>query len=324
MLNAFIATNLALELALAVPAPALEASAPRLMITPAGRLDLGEVGPLETRVQVYTFANRSARPISLRVLDLSPGVTVAGPALGAPIPPEGSAGLVLRVDPADWVGPQTRNVRLGTDDPGQGTYYLPFRMTVRPDLTVDGARRSFGDVACYESPIETFTFARETGKPLTVRVVTPLPPYLECEVRTEGPRAQLACTLRPGRVRAGMRLGLERVRVETNAPLQPQFDLYLEWRMHHAIEPVPQRVVFTGPHPDTLILRLKSRNGAPFRILEAELEGDGFRLDRPAQASAPEQALAIRRTSPAPSRAMLVLRCSGEEEALKVPIASLP
>ena len=66
MLNAFIATSLALELALAVTAPAREPSAPRLKITPAGRLDLGEAGPLETRTQCYTFANRSARPISLR------------------------------------------------------------------------------------------------------------------------------------------------------------------------------------------------------------------------------------------------------------------
>ena len=121
-----------------------------------------------------------------------------------------------------------------------------------------------------------------------------------------------------------MALGLERVRVETNAPLQPQFDLYLEWRVHHAVEAIPPRVVFAGSGPDTLVLRLRSRNGAPFRILEAALEGDGFQLGPLAPEAAPEQSLTLRRTAQEPSRAMLALRCSGQEEPLKVPIAYVP
>jgi len=315
---------IALGFALAAPGRARDAAPPRLAVTPGGRQDLGMVGPLETRILEYTFGNRSRRPISLRVLDLSPGVTVAGPALRAPIPARGAAALTLRVDPAGWVGPQTRNVRLGTDDPGQGAYYLPIRMTVRPDLTVDGPRRNFGDVAVYESPMETYTFMRETGKPLTVRVVTPLPGYLECEVQSSGPRATAAFTLRPGRIPPGMELGLECVRVETNAPLQPRFDLYLEWRVHHPIEAIPSRVVFRDPGPDTLDLRLRARNGVPFRILEAALDGAGFQLGRPSPAAAAEQVLAIRRSAPGGARAILVLRCSGEAEPLRVPVASLP
>jgi hypothetical protein len=121
-----------------------------------------------------------------------------------------------------------------------------------------------------------------------------------------------------------MRLGLERIRVETNAPLQPSFDLYLEWRLHHAIEAIPARVVFADPEPDTLVLRLRARNGAPFRILGAELEGDGFRLGRPCRSPAPEQTLSIHRTATVPVRAMLVLRCSGADEPLLVPITYLP
>ncbi len=307
-----------------VPAQARQPFAPaRLRIEPGGRVDLGELGPLEVRILNYTITNASAAPVTLRVLDLSPGVTVAGPALQRPIPPSGAARLALRVDPADWVGPQARNVRLGTDDPGQGAYYLPIRMTVRADLTVDGQRRSFGDVAAHESPVVRFNFVRETGKPLALWLATALPAYLECEIRAEGPRAQLAFTLRPGRIPPGMRLGLEPVRVESNAPLQPGFDLYLEWRLHHAIEALPARLVFTGPE-DTLPLRLKSRQGTAFRILGAVLEGDGFQLGPLPEGAAPEQVLRIRRTATTTCRAMLVLRCSGQDEPLRIPVAYVP
>jgi hypothetical protein len=322
-----ISITLALALALAglvAPARAAGPFAPAsLRIEPAGRVDLGELGPLEIRTLSYRLGNLSAAPIALRVLDLSPGVRVAGPALERPIPGGGSARLDLRVDPEGWSGPQARNVRLGTDDPGQGSFYLPVRMTVRPDLTVDGRRRSFGDLGVNESPSSVFQFARETGKTLTLQVVTPLPAYLECELRSAGPRAELAFTLRPGRIPPGMGLGLDQVQVATNAPLEPRFDLYLEWRVHRPIEPIPQRLVFVQPE-DTLVLRLRSRRGDPFRILGAELEGDGFQLGRPSGTAAPEQALAVRRIATAPSRAMLVLRCSGQDEPLRVPVAYIP
>jgi hypothetical protein len=296
---------------------------PRLQIEPRGRVDLGELGPLEVRSQGYSFRNTSGAPISLRVLDLAPGVTVAGPALEQPVPARGSARLELRVDPQGWSGPQARNVRLGTDDPGQGDYYLPVRMTVRPDLALDGTRRDFGDVGAHESPMVLFRFARETGKPLALRVVTELPAYLEGEIQARGPGAQLAFTLRPARIPPGMRMGLERVRVESNAPLQPWFDLYLEWRVHHAIEANPSRLLFLDPGQGALTLELRSRNGMPFRILGAELEGEGFQLG-PVPAPAAVQTLVVRRVATASSRAMLVLRVVGEAEPLRVPVAYLP
>jgi hypothetical protein len=251
-------------------------------------------------------------------------VTVAGPALERPIPPKGSAFLVLRVDPEGWVGAQARNVRLGTDDPGQGNYYLPIRFRVRPDLTVDGARRSLGDMLGAESRQAVFTFTRETGKPVSLRVTSELPPYLEWETQGLGPQVQLNLTLRAARIPPGMRLGLERVRVETNAPQQPAFELYLEWRLHHPVEAVPARVVFQDPEPAELDLELRSRKGIPFLILGADLEGEGFQVGPTPGAPAPVQTLAIRRTARGTARAMLVLRFSGEEELLKVPLAYLP
>jgi hypothetical protein len=294
---------------------------PRLELAPPGQVDLGELGPLETRLQRYRVSNTSTAPITLRLLDLAPGVTVAGPALERPIPARGTAELVLTVDPAGWVGPQVRNVRLGTDDPGQGRYYLPVRMTVRPDLTVDGVRRTFGDVGVQESPLALFRFARDTGARLRMELASELPPYLECEVEAAGARASLAFILRPGRVPPGMRLGLERVQVASNAPLQPRFDLYLEWRIHHAIEAVPARVVFQEPGPDVLELRLKSRNGTPFRILGAELEGGGFQVGPVPPSAGADHILTLRRITALPAKALLTLRCSGVDEPLRVPLA---
>jgi hypothetical protein len=311
--------TLAVLAAWPVPSPgAPRCDPPRLAFAPAGRVELGELGPLELRVQGYGVQNLSGRPIALRVLDLPPGVGVAGPALARAIPSRASAWLVLRVDPGGSVGPQGRTVRLGTDDPGQGDYELPVHLTVRPDLTVDAPRRSLGDVAVWESPQARFGFQRESGLPLRLWLGAPPPDYLECRISAAGARGELVCTLRPERIRPGMRLGLERLRVESNAPLQPRFGLYLDWRIHRAIEAVPSRLVF--PEPGARRLGLQSRDGTPFRILAADLEGEGFRLDPVPQAAAPTQALVVRRDDPGPGSAMLVLCCSGQAEPVRVPV----
>lgn len=304
-----------------------EAAAPkdpaRLAITPAGRVDLGSVGPRERKTQAYTFHNTSKAPISLRLLDAAPGVTVAGPALLAPIPPGESASLVLTVDPTGWVGWQPRNAKLGTDDPRQGEYLLPVAMTVRPDLTVDSARKSFGDVAPHESPQQVFAFVRETGDPTQIRITSALPPYLEPELSTTGNRTELRLTLRPDRVEPGVSRGLEVVEVETNAPREPEFKLYVDWHLRWPVEPTPARLIFLDRKERTATLSLKSRDGAPFRILEATVEGQGFEVDAPAS-PAPQQALTVRRRAEAACRALLVLRFEGQEKPLRIPLAFLP
>lgn len=304
--------------------PVPPSSPPRLRVEPPGQVDLGSLGPLEKKEQTYLLRNTSAEPIALRVLDLSPGVTVRGPALAAPIPGGGGASLTLHLDPAGWQGFQTRNVRLETDDPGQGNYYLPVKAVIRPDLTVDEARKTFGDVAAHESPRQVFLFTRETGAPLALRVTSALPPYLDAEVEPEGNRARLALTLRPGRVPPGERLGLERLHVETNAPLQPAFDLYLGWSLHHAVEAEPPRVVFLDPARDRELLRLTSTDGGPFRIVDAKVDGPGFEVGRLPEGDAPAQVLELRRTAGAPARAMLELAFQGREGRLRVPLAYLP
>ena len=297
---------------------------PRLSIEPPGKLTLGALGPEECRLQRYTFTNHSGTPISLRVFDLAPGLRVGGPALERPIPPRGTAGLDLRVEGSGWTGFQVRNVRLGTDDPRQGTYFLPMELWVRPDLTVDRPRRTFGDVAVPGSPQETFMFIRETGAPVVLKVTQPLPPYLEVEQGQGKGTASLTFTLRTDRVPPGVRLGFESIRVATNAPLQPQFDLYLGWQIHHAIEASPSRLVFQKPEDRTLPLALAGPRGHPFRLLAARVEGAGFRVGPPAPGLVSRQDLTIVRTADRPARAMLVLTFEDEDLPLKVPLAYLP
>ena len=298
--------------------------APRLRIEPGGKLDLGSLGPRQVALQPYLFTNTSDAPITLRVYELSPGVTVAGAALRGAIPAHGAAELLLRLDPSGWVGPQARNVKLGTDDPHQGNYYLPVEAMVRPDLTVDGTRRDFGDLAAPGSFQEVFTFTRETGEPTVLRVTQAPPPYLELEVQQEKAVAKLLCTLRTAQVPPGVRLGFEEIAVETNAPLQDHFDLYLGWKLHHPIDAVPSRLVFLDRETALLELKVESQAGKPFRILKAEVEGEGFRVDPFPEAAAASHPLKIHRTAQVRARAMLVLGFDSGDEPLRVPLAFLP
>ena len=297
---------------------------PRLAILPAGPVDLGSTGPRERREQAYLLRNTSAGPISVRVLDLAPGVTVRGPALQGPLAPGAEAALTLGFDPSGWQGFQERSVRFGTDDPGQGAYFLPVKVFIRPDLTVDGIRRDFGDRAVFESPEQVFTFVRETGQALALRIADALPPHLEGEVVCSGNRAELRFILRPERVEPGVRLGLDLVRVESNAPLQPAFELYLSWRIHHAVDAEPSRVVFQDPDQFALELRLAAHDGKPFLLVQAEVEGGGFQVEGLAPGAAGARVLTIRRTTHEAARAMLRLRFQGQDRDLRVPLAYLP
>jgi hypothetical protein len=324
---AMVSLTMLLWFGLVVPGPPAEAAPscapPRLSIAPQGRVDLGEVGPLEQRAQRFTFTNTSGEAIALQLLDLAPGVTVAGPALGGPIAAHASADLELTLDPRGWAGPQVRKVTLGTDDPRQGRYFLPVAVLVRPDLAVDATRRDFGDVAVPGSPQQAFTFVRETGAPTVLEVAQALPPYLELEQERTRTSVRLVFTLRTDRVPPGERLGFERIAVATNAPLQPTFDLYLAWKVHHAIEASPSRVVFQDRKAVTKALSLHAPAGQPFRLLQAEVEGGGFQVER-APGTGATQVLTIRRTAQGQARATLVLRFEGEEAPLRVPLAFLP
>ena len=234
------------------------------------------MGPREVREAAFGIKSLHDRPFHLRVLDLSLGLSLDETQLAAPLQP-GEVRLVkVKVDPAGLVGPIKGAVRLGTDDPGQPNYILRYDMLVRPEVTVDAERKSFGEVAPHESPEQSFRFRREGGDPLTLVLTSETSPYLDVE-RIPGEGGEdLRVTLRPRRLKAGVTAGLEVLKVATNAPKQPLFTLYLDWRIALPVIPEPSRLVFTEPKTTLLALELRARDGKPFRILKTGARGAGL------------------------------------------------
>lgn len=308
----------------APPAPPAPDPVPpaRIELTTPFPVHLGSVGPREMKEAVYGIKSLHDRPFHLRVLDLSLGLSLDEAQLAAPLQP-GEVRLVkVKVDPAGLVGPIKGAVRLGTDDPGQPNYILRYDMMVRPEVTVDAERKSLGEVAPHESPEQSFRFRREGGEPLTLTLASETPSYLDVE-RIPGEGGEdLRVTLRPRRLKAGVTAGLEVLKVATNAPRQPLFTLYVDWRIALPVMAKPSRLVFTERKTTLLALELISSTGKPFRILKTELEGQGFQvLDAPAAESA-RQTLRIRRTGKV-AEALLVIHCSNLEEPLQVPLRFL-
>lgn len=297
----------------------------RLAISPKDIVKVENMGPTEKREIHYTFTNTSDAPISLRTTDMSLGIQVVGPALMAPIPAKGKAELTLTVDATGTVGFQKRAVRLLTDDPKQARYTLPLHVVVRPDLTVDAERKSFKDVGLHESPQSAFTFKRETGEPLNVKVVNTLPDYLEFEVdrETKG-QNELRLVLRPSKIAPGTMRGLEMVKVETNAPFQPKFTLYVDWNLKPEVKAEPVRVVFLDPKLPLQSLKLERHDKKPFKIKEAKVVGEGFTVNFEKDKTLTRHHLRVHRVAPKEIRSLLELHFEGSEEVLKVPLNYLP
>lgn len=325
---------LALLLQVPVPPPPVPAGHPvaaaavkevppaRIVLTTPFPVHLGSVGPREVREAEYGIRSTADHPFRFRLLDVSLGVSLEEGQLAEPLQPGEVRMLRLKVATTGMEGFVKGAVRLGTDDPAQPTYILRFDMLVRPEVAVDQARKSLGDVAPFEGPEVHFRFIREGGDPLKLVLASVLPSYLESEwVPREG-GTDLRLTLRPARLEPGTTAGLEVIKVATNAPRQPLFTLYLDWRIATATVPTPSRLVFTDLKTTLEGLELKARDGKPFRLLQAEIQGKGFELlDRPS-AAATRHVLRVRRVGCTPE-AMLVLRCSNMDAPLRVPLRFL-
>lgn len=307
------------------PAPAAKPAVvppARIELTTPFPVHLGSVGPREIQEAVFGIKSTHDRPFRFRVLDLSLGLRLDEAQLAAPLQPGETRMVRVQVDPAGLEGFIKGAVRLGTDDPTQPNYILRYDMAVRPEVTVDAARKSLGEVAPHESPELAFRFRREGGDPLKLVLASEPPSYLDAELVPGGDAAELRVTLRPVRLKPGVSAGLEVLKVATNAPKQPLFTLYLDWRVVLPVISEPSRVVFTDPKTTLAALELTSRDGKPFRILKTELEGRGFQvLDAPGM-EATRQVLRIRRTGKN-AEALLVVHCSNLEQPLKVPLRFL-
>ncbi|WP_306590673.1 hypothetical protein [Geothrix sp. 21YS21S-4] len=308
---------------LQAPAPAPDPVPPaRIEMTTPFPVHLGSVGPRETREAAYGIRSLHDRPFRLRVLDLSLGLSLDEAQLAAPLQPGEVRTVRVKVDPTGLEGPIKGAVRLGTDDPAQPNYILRYDMLVRPEVAVDAERRSFGDVLPHERPEVTFRFRREGGDPLKLVLASELPSYLEAELGPAGDSGDLRLKLRPSALKPGVTAGLEIVKVATNAPRQPVFTLYADWRLTLPVIATPSRLVFADLRTTELELELTARDGRPFELREMAIEGAGFTVVDELHPSAARQVLRIRRTG-ASADAVLVLRCSNLEAPLNVPLRFL-
>ncbi len=290
----------------------------RFVVRPWDRAHLGSLGPQEKKRHTWELENLSDKPIAFKVADLSPGVVVVDDPFAEPIPAHGKRAFTVQVDATDWTDFQQRGIRLVSDDPGQPAYKVLFDMTVRPDLTVDTVQQHLGGVAPYESPQAVFHFKRETGAPLEVKLASSLPSYVEPEIVSLGAAAELRLTLRASKVPVGQLTGLETLKVTTNAPKQPSFDLYLDWSIALPVRPAPSRIVFDDPKVRTRKLSLTGDK--PFKVLSADLQAVGFSLSALPTRAAKTQTLTLRRVRPDAQDGFLILTLSGVEDPLKIPV----
>ena len=311
-----------------IPAPAVKAAQPdlppgfkpsyRFVVRPWGWTHLGSIGPREKVSHTWELENISGEPITFKVADLSPGVVVLGDPFKEPIPAHGKRAFTIQADATDWEGFQQRGIRLASDDPKQPIYNLLFDMTVRPDLTVDEVQKKLSGVAPYESPQAVFHFKRETGDPLEIKLASQLPAYVEPEIASMGASSELRLTLRASKVPVGQLSGLELVKVTTNAPKQPAFDLYLDWSIALPVQPVPSRLVFADPKARSLRLTLKGAKA--FKVVKADLRAAGFSLGALPRKAAKTLVLTLHRDRDDAKDGLLVLTLSGVEDPLNIPV----
>lgn len=320
---AFVSAFLAVGLVAQPPAqPAGEVPPAKITLTTPFPVHLGNVSPKQVQDAVFGIKSLADHPFHLKVMDLSLGLDLDPAQLAAPLQPGEVRTVHVHVNPDGMLGYIRGAVRLGTDDPAQPFYILRYDMFVRPELAVDAERRSLGEVSPWESPTAVFHFTREGTEPVKLEVASPLPSYLQVEISPRGREADLQVTLRPTLLKAGMMAGLEVLRVSTNAPKQPSFTLYLDWRLALPVVPTPSRLVYDDPKTTLLAVELKARDGKPFHIASAAIEGKGYELlDHPGPATE-RQVLRVRRTGTTPS-ALLVLRFQGSDQPLRVPLEYL-
>ncbi len=303
----------------------------RYLVTPETTQHLDSVGPKEIKQVSWDLKNTSDKPIAFRVLDTAPGVLMRENSFTKPWQPGESRKIEATCDPSGWVGYQRRAIKLEADDPKEPRYNLSWDMTVRPELTVDAVTKAFGDVGPHESPLVAFTFTRESSEPAEIHLASTLPDYLESEIVSTGPKAVLNLTLRTTKLKPGVHAGLELLKVTTNAPKQPTFDLTLSWKLKFPIITTPSRVVWDDPQIRGFKLSIKSRNDKPFHILEARIEGPSdpqgnalFTHGPLSKDDAAEHELKLICLADEECKAMLFLTCTNMDEPLQIPLTWLP
>ncbi len=306
------------------PADATKAPKPaprpaRFKVAPDQIQHFGEIGPREVRTVTYALTNTAPVPMGFRISNNSPGTVMDDAPLKTPLAPGESRILTMRVDPTGFVGYQRRAIRLEPTS-AEEPYNFVFRadMTVRPEVAVDAERKSLGSVAPHESPEAVFAFKRETGDPLEVTLDSKPSPYLDVELEPQGSKTDLRVTLRPSKLQHGQSAGLEVLKVKTNAPMQPTFTLYVEWRLKRPVEVNPSRLVFDQVKERFQSIELTSAK--PFTIQEVQFDQAVLKLTGQTQGETTTHRLTFYRRVDKAADGKLSIKIKGVEEAVELPV----
>jgi len=270
----------------------------------------------------YRIRNLSALPIRLNPEDIPSGLKAEGPALVQPIEAGASAELRVELDASQQQGWYRRRIKLRTDDPRQGFYVLPLEATIRPDLSVDASRKRFPLIQDGRISRLVFTFVRETGAPLALKLAEEPAAYVKALIQEQGPRAELRLEIDPAALPPGRKEGLEILKVKAQVPGQEDWTLYAAWERVPLLLCDPERLVFRGR--DQLELKFRKPEGAAFEIGEARILGEDFEILERSRGVAADHRILLQRKRKADSRGELRIRLRDMDTELVFPVANLP
>ena len=208
-----------------------------------------------------------------------------------------------------------------TPKPAPATPDLPpgfkpeFRFIVRPWAMVD-----LGSVGPTEKAQRQWEVENRSDAPIAFKVADLAPGVLVPGDPFKDPIAPHAKRAFTIQVDATGWEGYQRrgIRLVSDDPKQPSYDLYLDWSIKLPVMPVPSRVVFDDPKVAEATLRLEGDK--PFKILSADLQAEGFELGPVPKGEAKAHALKVRRVKAGAKDGFLVLTLSGVDDPVKVPV----
>jgi len=240
-----------------VPAETLaQADRPCIILQPES-LDFGVVHQLEHFSEEVNVRNAGTAVLEIQQITTSCGCAVAETAIEQLAPGEATV-LTVNFSSKRFLGPQSKWIRLHTNDPDQPVCELPIYADVRVPIEVDPQKRRLafgklqpGEIATREAWLRSAVVPELEIEPtvfkpdlLTVTIV----PDPDGNPQRIGMVVQASPAAPSGSYR-------EIVRLQTNVPTMPQVDFEVSWDVLHSIELSHYHIDFRYVKPGQKLLR---------------------------------------------------------------------
>ena len=125
-------------------------------------------------------------------------------------------------------------------------------------------------------------------------------------------------------IEPGIQAGLDVITVETTAPLQAKFKLYLDWKLELPVKLAPTRLVLFTAEEVAKVLTVEGKDGKSISVEKAWIEGCGFRLEGQIQPVASKVEVQVTRGAVTTSKAVLFLKLKDDAALLRIPLLCFP